>query len=67
VYEGLGVEVYRMGKRAKTRYNALVPFFEARYFHNVDGGYYASATGFVSFNKVVISAGFKFTYGLPEN
>lgn len=66
IYEGLGVEVYRMGKRAKMHYNALVPFFEARYFQNTDGGYYASATGFVSFSKVVISAGFKFTYGLPE-
>lgn len=67
IYEGFGIEVYRMGRRAKTKYNALVPFFEGRFFHNINGGYYSSPKGFVNFNKVVISIGFKFTYGLPES
>ncbi len=67
IYEGIGIEVYRMGRNAKQKYNALVPFFEGRYFHNVNGGYYSSANGFVNFNKIVLSVGFKFTYGLPAS
>jgi hypothetical protein len=64
LFEGAGVEVYRIGKKAYARYQALVPFFECRYFHNIDGGYYSSVNGFVAFSKWVFSAGFKFTYGL---
>jgi len=66
IYEGLGIEVYRLGRLAKQKYPALVPFFEVRYFQNIEGGYYASAIGFVNFNKIAVSAGFKFTFGLPE-
>ncbi|HXB41387.1 MAG TPA: hypothetical protein VNZ49_12650 [Bacteroidia bacterium] len=66
IYGGFGLEVYRMGRLAKQKHNALVPFFETRYFKNVNGGYYSSTDGFVNFTKIVISVGFKFTYGLPE-
>lgn len=64
IYEGFGFDIYRMGKRAKTKFGALVPCMEARYFHNINGGYYSSPAGFVNFSKVVISIGFKFTYGI---
>lgn len=65
VYEGLGIEVYRMGRLAKQKFSAWVPFFETRYFHNIDGGYYAAPTGFVSFDKITIAAGVKYTFALP--
>lgn len=64
IFEGAGVDVYRIGKKATSRYRAIVPFFECRFFHNIHGGYYSSPAGFVNFNKWVFSAGFKFTYGL---
>jgi len=67
IYEGMGVEVYRLGRLAKQKYGALIPFFEFRYFHNINGGYYSSPNGFVNFNKIALSAGFKYTFGLPES
>jgi hypothetical protein len=67
IYEGFGVEVYRIGRLARQKFPAIVPFFEARYFHNIDGGYYASPTGFVSLDKISITGGFKFTFALPES
>lgn len=66
IYGGLGIEVYRLGKYARKKYGAVVPFFETRYFYNTNGAYYASTTGFVRFNKMAISAGIKYTFGLPE-
>lgn len=66
VYAGTGVEVYRLGRYARKKYGAIVPFFEGRYFYNTNGAYYASAAGFVRFNKIAISAGIKYTFGLPE-
>jgi len=67
LYEGMGIEVYRLGKLSKQKYGALVPFFEGHYFHNISGGYYSSKDGFVNFQKIAISLGFKLTFGLPEN
>lgn len=67
LYGGLGLEIYRLGKHAKQKYGALVPFFELRYFIETGNGYYASPKGFVHFDKIPVSAGLKYTFGLPES
>lgn len=65
VYGGTGFEIIRLGKRAKQKYNAIVPFVEVRYFHNTSGGYYNLPI--INFDRITYSMGFKYTYGLPES
>jgi hypothetical protein len=62
VYGGSGFEIVRIGKGAKQRYPALVPFIELKYFYNTSLGYYNEK--YIDFDKITYSIGFKFTYGL---
>ena len=62
-YAGTGIEFTRLGKGAKQRYPAFVPFFEIKYFYNTSGGYYNSP--FINFDRITGSLGVKYTYGLP--
>ncbi len=65
VYGGIGFEILRLGKRAKQKYPALVPFVEIKYFHNISGGYYSLPL--VNFDRITYSLGVKYTYGLAES
>jgi len=65
VYGGTGFEIIRLGKRAKQKYPAFVPFIEIKYFHNTSGGYYNLPI--VHFDKITYSFGVKYTYGLPAS
>lgn len=63
VYGGTGFEIIRLGKGAKQRYPAFVPFIELKYFHNTSGGYYNLPI--INFDRFTYSLGIKYTYGLP--
>jgi hypothetical protein len=65
VFEGTGFEIYRLGKGARRRFPAFVPFSEFRYYQNTSGGYYPSEKGAVIFNKMSVLLGLKYTFGLP--
>ena len=62
VYGGMGFEIARIGKGAKQRYPAIVPFIELKYFYNTSEGYYNSPI--IHFEKITYSLGFKYTYGV---
>jgi len=65
VYGGMGFEILRLGKHAKQKYPAFVPFVEIKYFHNTSGGYYNIPL--VNFDRITYSLGVKYTYGLAES
>jgi len=65
-WAGTGFDIIRIGRGARTKYPALVPFCEFKYYKLLSGTYYSFEKTNVAFNKIGACFGIRFTFGLPE-